>query len=80
MDMGEGILVAIITLCGSGIGSLRGIIISNKLTNYRIGKLEKKVDKHNLVIDRTYKVEERIALIEKDVEVTNHRIENLEER
>ena len=53
MDMGEGVLVAIITLCGSGVGSLCGIIISNKLTNYRIGKLEKKVDKHNLVIDRT---------------------------
>ena len=80
MDMGEGVLVAIITLCGSGVGSLCGIIISNKLTNYRISELEKKVDKHNSVIDRTYKVEERIALVEKDVEVANHKIENLEER
>lgn len=77
--MSEGVVVALITLCGSGIGSLCGIIISNKLTTYRIGELEKKVDKHNTVIERTYKLEERLALTEKDIKVANHRIENLEE-
>lgn len=60
--MSEGVIVAIITLCGSSIGSLCGIIISNKLTTYRISELEKKVNKHNTVIERTYKIEERMAL------------------
>jgi hypothetical protein len=78
--MSDGVLIALITLGGSGLGSLCGIIISNRLTTYRLQELEKKVDKHNTVIERTYKLEERVALNERDVEVANHRIKDLEER
>ena len=52
--MTENITIALITLIGSGIGSLIGILTSAKLTNYRIEQLEKKVDKHNSVMYRTY--------------------------
>lgn len=69
--MSENVIVALITLCGSGIGSLCGIIISNKLTTYRIEQLEKKVDKHNTVIERTFVLEEQMK-------VANHRISDLE--
>lgn len=76
--MSDAVIVALLTIGGSGLGSLCGIIISNKLTTYRIEQLEKKVDKHNTVIERTFKLEERISLTEKDVRVANHRIEDLE--
>lgn len=55
----------LITLIGSSIGTFAGILASNKLTNYRIEQLEKKVDKHNSVIDRTYKLEQEVALLKR---------------
>lgn len=67
------IMVALIGLAGSGIGTFAGIIASSKLTNYRIGQLEKKVDKHNTVIERTFRLEEQMK-------VANHRIADLEEK
>lgn len=56
---------------GVVIGTFGGILASNRLTNYRIEQLEKKVDKHNSIIERTYILEEKIK-------VANHRIEDLE--
>jgi len=67
------IMVALIGLAGSGIGTFAGIVASSKLTNYRIGQLEKKVDKHNTVIERTFRLEEQMK-------VANHRIADLEEK
>ena len=48
------------------------------LIEYRLKKLEEKVDKHNNVIDRTYKLEELTALQEEKIKVANHRIDDLE--
>ena len=76
--MTENITIALITLVGSGLGSLIGVLASAKLTNYRIEQLEKKVDKHNTVIDRTYKLEQDFCLIDEKIKVVNHRIEDLE--
>ena len=76
--MSEGVLIAIITLAGSGIGSLCGIIVSSRLTTYRLEQLEKKVDKHNTVIERTYAVEQRLAVQDEQIKVANNRIEDLE--
>lgn len=72
------ILVALITLCGSAIGSLSGIMINSKLSNYRIEQLEKKVDKHNNLIERTYKIEQHNAVVDEEIKVANHRIDDLE--
>ena len=64
---------------GSLIGTFAGIVTSSKLTEYRLKELEKKQDKHNQVIERTYKIEERMELVEERQKVANHRIEDLEE-
>ena len=76
--MSENITIALITLVGSGLGSLMGILASAKLTNYRIEQLEKKVDKHNSVVERTYKLEQNFCLMDEKMRVANHRIDDLE--
>ena len=60
-------IVALLSLAGTLIGSLSGILVANKLVNYRLSQLEKKVDKHNSVVERTYKREGRITEIEHDI-------------
>lgn len=77
--MSDAVLVALIGLFGSGLGSVLGILVSSKLTQYRLEQLEKKVEVHNQVIDRVYKLEERTELQEEKIKVANHRIGDLEE-
>ena len=55
--MPEAIIVAILSLVGTFGGTIGGILTANKLTNYRIEQLEKKVEKHNNVIERVFKLE-----------------------
>ena len=74
----EGIVWALVGLVGSAVGSLVGILTSSKLTNYRLEQLEKRVQAHNNLIERTYKLEERTELQEEKIKVANHRIEDLE--
>lgn len=76
--MDNGVLVAILSLVGTLVGSLGGILASSKLTNYRIQELEKKVEKHNTVIDRVYKLEQRDAVETEEIKVINHRLADLE--
>ena len=78
--MSETILVALIGLAGSGAGAFGGILVSSKLTQYRLEQLEKKVEVHNKVIDRVYKLEERTELQEEKIKAANRRIEGLERR
>ena len=72
------IIVGILSLVGTLIGSIAGIIASNRLTLYRIDQLEKKVDKHNNLIERTYNLEEKQAILTEQMKVANHRIDDLE--
>ena len=64
------IIVCLISLCGTVIGSVVGVMTSTRLTTYRIAELEKKVDKHNSVV-------ERVALLEKDNGTQWKRIDEL---
>lgn len=73
------VVVSLITLAGSALGTFAGILINSKLSNYRIEQLEKKVDKHNSIIERTYKIEQHNAVIDEEIKVANHRIDDLEE-
>ncbi|MBR0414931.1 MAG: hypothetical protein IJI67_07670 [Clostridia bacterium] len=66
------IIIALISFLGSVIGTFGGIVASSRITAYRLEQLEKKVDKHN-------NFAERIPLVEKDIKVLNHRVEDLEE-
>ena len=54
------------------IGTLAGSFGGMKLMSYRIEQLEKKVEKHNSVVERTFVLEEQIK-------VANHRIDDLEQ-
>lgn len=65
--MSESVIVALITLCGTGLGTFGGIIVSSKLTNFRIEQLEKKVEKHNNVVERTYVLEGKVREAEHDI-------------
>lgn len=77
--MNSEIITALIGLGGSALGSIIGIIANSRVTAYRLKELEKKVDKHNTVVERTYKVEERLSVIDEEIKVANHRISDLEE-
>lgn len=67
MTMDNQVLIALITLIGTIASGIISAVIANKLTVYRIEQLEKKVDKHNNLIERTYKLEERLAIVENDI-------------
>ncbi len=65
------ILVALLAMTGSVIGTLGGILLNTRLVNYRLGELERKMDQHNQVIDRVYRLEEQDAVLrEKLKEIT----------
>ena len=74
----DAIIVAVLSL----IGTLAGSYFSNRkgqiLIAYRLEQLEQKVNKHNQVIERTYKLEELTAIQEEKLKVANHLIDDLE--
>ena len=72
------VITSLIGVIGSFVGTLAGIMINTKLMNYRIEQLEKKVDKHNHVIERVYALEKDKAVFAEEMKVANHRIEDLE--
>lgn len=65
--MSSEIIIGMLSLCGTLIGTMGGIMTSNKLTGYRLSELEKKVEKHNNLIDRMYNAENRISIIEDEL-------------
>ena len=65
------IIVAAISLLGTLGGSLGGILVSSKMTNYRLQQLENKVAEHN-------NFARRMPIVEEQIKVANHRIEDLE--
>ncbi|MCI8870655.1 MAG: hypothetical protein HFF39_08980 [Lawsonibacter sp.] len=77
--MSEAVLVALIGLCGSGAGSLAGVMASARLTRYRLEQLEKRVQAHNRLVERMYQVEERTELQEEKIKSASRRIEDLEQ-
>jgi sortase (surface protein transpeptidase) len=77
--MTEAIMVAVLSLIGTLVGTFGGILTANKMTNYRIEQLEKKVEKHNKVVERVYNLEKHEAVMEEEIKVANHRIEDLEQ-
>lgn len=62
------VLHALINAIAVIVSGLIAAIVSNKLMTYRIEQLEKKVDKHNSVIDRTYHLEAQVEVIENEID------------
>ena len=72
--MNEAIIVALLGFAGTLLGSLFGVLAAQKLTQYRLSQLEEKVNKHNNLIERTYKLEELTAVQEEQIKELNKRI------
>lgn len=65
--MSETLLTAILSLVGTLVGTFGGIVVAIKLSTYRIEQLEKKVEKHNCVVERTYKLEGKVTELQHEV-------------
>ena len=78
--MSDTIIVALLSL----VGTMAGVYFSNRKTSaliaYRLEQLEEKVNKHNQVVERTYRLEDNYKLMEEKIKVANHRIEDLERK
>ena len=70
--MDSTVIVALISLIGTLGGSLGGILVSSKLTNYRLEELESRVAEHN-------NFARRMPVVEEQIKVINHRIDDLEQ-
>lgn len=69
--MDSTVIVALISLIGTLVGSLGGILVSSKLTAYRLEQLEKRVAEHN-------NFAKRMPVIEEQIKVINHRLQDIE--
>lgn len=69
--MDSTVICAMLSLVGTLGGSLGGILVSSKLTNYRLQQLEDKVAEHN-------NFARRMPVLEERMENTEHRIDRLE--
>ena len=69
--MNPEVLAAVLALVGTIIGSGGGILVSSKLTNYRLQQLENKVAEHNHDA-------RRLPVVEEQIKVINHRLDDLE--
>lgn len=68
--MNDTLIVGLLSLLGTLVGSVTGILTANKLTNYRIAELEKKVDQHNTLMERT-------VILERDLQSAWRAIDEL---
>lgn len=79
----------LITIISSGLSGLLAVVVclinnryqNNKtlaLLDYRLQALERKVDRHNNMIERTYELEKKAEVHEEQIKVANHRIDDLE--
>ena len=75
--MTDTIIIALISLFGTVLGTFGGIMTSNKLVIYRIQQLEAKVEKHNQVVERVFRLEDNDKLLESKINDANNRINDL---
>lgn len=66
------VIMALISLLGTIVGSISGVLVSSKMTNYRLQQLENRVAEHN-------NFAHRMPVIEEQIKVINHRIQDLEQ-
>lgn len=77
--MNENIIVAVLALIGTLTGAYLANRKSSALIAYRLEELEKRVQAHNNLVERTYHLEEKAEVQEERIRVINHRIDDLEE-
>lgn len=74
--MSTEIIIALCSLAGTALGTFSGI----NLINYRLKQLEKKVEKHNSLVERQYNIEKITTVLHEQLKVVNHRIDDLEHK
>lgn len=65
--MSEAVIVAVLGFAGTLVGSLFGVLTAQKLTQYRLAQLEDKVNKHNNLIERTFRLEGQMEECQHDI-------------
>ena len=68
------IIVALLSCLGTGAGAITGIIVSNRLSNYRIEQLENKIDKY---ANSTDEIKERLVIVEQSAKQAHHRLDDI---
>lgn len=68
--MSDTVILGLLTLVGTLVGTFGGIVTASKLMNYRIEQLEKKVEKHNSIVERTF-------ILEGEMKEVQHEIKDL---
>ena len=71
------IIIAIISFIGTCVGTIGGLITTNKLTNYKIEQLQRKVDAHNNLITRTYELEKNMGIVFQKIEENKSDIQDI---
>ena len=74
MEMDKELLIALLSLLGTCIGAGGGVFVSNKLINYRLDQIEKKLDKNSDVQDE---IKERLVIVEESSKSAHHRIDDV---
>lgn len=68
--MSDTVILGLLSLVGTLVGTFGGIVTASKLMNYRIEQLEKKVEKHNSIVERTF-------ILEGEMKEVQHEIKDL---
>lgn len=58
--MTETVIIAIIAAVGTLLSGVISAVMANRVTVYRLDALTREVEKHNSVIERTYKLETKV--------------------
>ena len=61
------IIVALLGCTGTLAGSFLGIVAASRMTNFRLEQLEDRVNKHNNLIERTYRLEGQLSECQHDI-------------
>lgn len=72
--MNSDLFVALLSCIGTAAGAITGIIVSNRLSTYRIEQLEKKLDHYANNVDE---MRERLVIVEQSMKSAHHRIDDL---
>lgn len=78
--MADTVIVALLSLAGTAIGGFVSVITSTRLTSYKIQELQKQVEKHNEVVERTFRLEEHAAIVDYQLGSADRRLIELEKR
>lgn len=78
--MAENIITSLIGIIPAILVAIVSIISNNQIVKVKIEELEKKVDKHNNIIERTYKLESDVETAFKRIDEERKRIERLEDK